>query len=238
MKLDETYFLIIILLVLNVTAQEKYTHNGIYITSGYEFGFLDTKIEDTNLTFQNSNIKKNYNHSFVLNGIYRTAFRTNIKLGYSVSINTLMIEGLNKNRAFLIDHNYINHTATIGAGYSFNLKKNLDLSLGMGSGLTFTKKVNIYAKKGEITDQITATNSSLKSGNVYLIPEISITLYLRNENTLTFGSRYFYSLNDQFLEGIIQNSSSNDVSNKTSFTTLNNQLGIYLCYGFNLKKLF
>ena len=65
---------------------------------------------------------------------------------------------------------YFMHTALLGAGYSFQIKKDLDITLGLGSSISFVKNTNLQEEKGDASDKITASNSSVKSGECVCYP--------------------------------------------------------------------
>lgn len=238
MKLKLIIFSAIAFLAGRINAQQQYQHSGIYTSIGYEFGFLSSDIQETTIPFTNSSINSNFNHSLTFTGIYKTPFNAEIKLGYMPSYSTLTLEGNNNNKPFSVNNNYFAHTVFIGAGYNFVVKKDLDITVGLGSAVTFIKNENITEKQGEITDQIVATNNSMNNGNVYLMPELSITKYLKNGNTLTLGGKYYHSANDNFLQGTVKNLNNGNTIRKVNYTTQNNQIAVYLSYGFNLSKLF
>lgn len=238
MKLKLIPFLTILLFVMQVNAQKEYTHQGIYTAAGYEFGFLSSSLKNTQYPFSSSTIDTNINNSLSLTGIYKTPFKAEIKLGYMASYSTLTIKGNNNGKMFDVDNNYFSHTAFIGAGYNIPIKSDIDITVGLGSAISFVKNTNIKKHRGEITDEIVATNNSLKKGNVYIVPEISVTKYLKGHQMLTLGGKYYYSANDAFLEGSIKNVHNGNVVKQVNFDTQNNQIAIYITYGFNLSKLF
>lgn len=221
-----------------VSAQQEYQHSGIYTTIGYEFGFLSSDIQETTIPFTNNSINGNFNHSLALTGIYKTPFNAEVKLGYILSYSMLSLKGNNENKPFSVDNNYFTHTVLIGAGYNFEVTNSLDITVGLGSAISFVEDENIIEVLGDANDQIVATNNSLKKGNVYIVPEISVTKYLKNGNTLTLGGKYYHSANDDFLQGTIENRSNNNTLRRVNYTTKNNQIAIYASYGFNLSTLF
>lgn len=238
MKLKHIIISGILLLSLKVNAQKEYQHAGIYTTVGYEIGFLSSDIQKTTQPFTSSVIEGNLNHSLAITGIYKTSINAEIKLGYMASYSSLAVEGVNVDKPFAVDNNYFAHTVFIGAGYNFPIKNDVDITLGLGSAISYIKNADVTEEQGSIADKIVATNSSINNGNVYLIPELSITKYLKNGNTVTFGGKYYYSANDNFIEGTVKNVSNGTTLRQVNYTTQNNQIAIYLNYGFNLSKLF
>ncbi|WP_435261640.1 hypothetical protein [Tenacibaculum sp. nBUS_03] len=238
MKLKFFIVFSVLFFAKEINAQKKYNHSGIYTAIGYEFGFLFSDIKETTIPFTNNTINNNFNHSLSITGLYKTAFNTEIKLGYMTSYSSLTIEGSNNNKSFIIDNNYFTHTFFIGGGYNFVVKDDIDITIGLGSAVTYIKKAFISENEGEVNNQIVATNNSIKRANVYLVPEISMTKHLKNGNTLTIGSKYYHSANDFFMQGSVENKNNGIVIKKVNFSTQNNQIAFYLNYGFNLSKLF
>lgn len=223
--------------VVGIQAQKEYAHKGLYTSIGYEYGLLFSDITTATVSSKSS-IDSNFNHSVSITGLYKTAFNTEIKLGYTGSYSTLNILGRNSDKTFLVTNNYYTHTVFVGAGYNFSIKKDLDITLGLGSAVTYVKNSDILKEYGEASDKILATNTSLNQGNVYLIPELSITKFFNNGNTLTLGGKYYHSVHDNFLQGDITNIRNGAILEQVSFSTQNNQVAIYIAYGINLTKLF
>lgn len=238
MKLKLIILSVILFFIAKVSAQQEYQHSGIYTIIGYELGFLSSDIQETTIPFTNNSINGNFNHSLALTGIYKTPFNAEIKLGYIASYNSLTVEGLNVDKPFSVDNNYYSHTVLIGAGYNFEVTNVLDITIGLGSAISFIENKNITEIQGDTSDQLVATNNSLKKGNVYLVPELSITKYFKNGNTLTLGGKYYHSANDNFLQSSIENRSNNNVLKRVNYTTKNNRIAVYVSYGFNLSTLF
>ncbi|MCG8807911.1 hypothetical protein, partial [Tenacibaculum finnmarkense] len=57
------------------------------------------------------------------------------------------------------------------------------------------------------------------------------------ENTITFGAKYYLSDNDSFLTGSVKNSKKSVTTNQVDFSTKNNQIALYVSYGFNFKNI-
>ncbi|MEX6625601.1 hypothetical protein [Tenacibaculum salmonis] len=224
--------------ISTINAQENNTHKGLYTTIGYEFGLTDAVIHKTAMPFTESTISNNFNNSLSLTAIYKTAFKAQVKLGYMASYAMLTINGLNEGKEFTVDNNYFMHTVSLGAGYNISLKKDLDITIGLGSSISFVTDTNFEEEKGEADDKIIATNNSINPGNVYIIPELSFTKYFKNKNMITLGAKYYLSGNDYFLEGSVQNIKNSVKTNQVNFSTQNDQIAVYISYGFNLKNIF
>ncbi|MCG8893602.1 hypothetical protein G1K73_07520 [Tenacibaculum finnmarkense] len=240
MKLKIIVIIHLFLACISINAQEKASHQGLYADIGYEVGFIAATLHKTTMPFTHSNfgsLGSQINNSLSLTALYKTPFNAQIKLGYIGSYANLTIDGLSNEREFTVHTNYFMHTALLGAGYSFQIKKDLDITLGLGSSISFVKNTNLQEEKGDASDKITASNSSVKSGNVYVIPEISVTKYFKNENTITFGAKYYLSDNDSFLTGSVKNSKKSVTTNQVDFSTKNNQIALYVSYGFNFKNI-
>lgn len=224
--------------ILTINAQENNTHKGLYTAIGYEFGLTDVVMNKTAMPFTESDISNNFNNSLSLTAIYKTARKVQVKLGYMASYATLTINGLNERKEFTVKNNYFMHTVLLGAGYNISLKKDLDLMIGLGSSVSFVKRTNSEEEKGDEEDKIVGTNNSINRGNVYVVPELSLTKYFKNKNMITLGAKYYLSGNDYFLGGSVQNIKNSVKTNQVNFSTQNNQIAIYISYGFNFKNMF
>ncbi|PKH51221.1 hypothetical protein CXF68_11250 [Tenacibaculum sp. Bg11-29] len=224
--------------ILTINAQENNTHKGLYTAIGYEFGLTDVVMNKIAMPFTESDISNNFNNSLSLTAIYKTACKVQVKLGYMASYATLTINGLNEGKSFTVNNNYFMHTVLLGAGYNISLKKDLDLMIGLGSSISFVNYTNYEEEKGNADDKIIGTNNSINRGNVYLVPELSLTKYFKNKNMITLGAKYYLSGNDYFLEGSVQNIKNSVKTNQVNFSTQNNQIAVYINYGFNFKNMF
>ncbi|WBX75431.1 hypothetical protein PG911_12280 [Tenacibaculum ovolyticum] len=224
--------------ILTINAQENNTHKGLYTAIGYEFGLTDVVMNKTEMPFTESDISNNFNNSLSLTAIYKTARKVQVKLGYMASYATLTINGLNERKEFTVKNNYFMHTVLLGAGYNISLKKDLDLMIGLGSSVSFVKRTNSEEEKGDEEDKIVGTNNSINRGNVYVVPELSLTKYFKNKNMITLGAKYYLSGNDYFLGGSVQNIKNSVKTNQINFSTQNNQIAVYISYGFNFKNMF
>ncbi len=238
MKIKVILLVMNLLFVLSINAQKEYAHKGIYTTIGYEFGFLSSELQKTALPFTDSSLGNNFNHSVSITGIYKTPLKAEIKIGYTGSYTTLNIEGNNDGRLFEIKNNYFVHTTFLGAGYNIPIMKDIDVTIGLGSSVSFVKDKITEKATGEEADQIVASNVSVKKGNVYIIPELSISKYFKNGSILTLGGKYYHSANDSFIEGVVQNLKNGLLEKQVNFSTQNNQIALYISYGFNISKLF
>ena len=236
MKIKLILLFVILLFIEKTIAQKEKNHSGVYTEISYEFGFLSSYLQETDIPFTKNVIHRNSNNSMAIKGIYKTLFNTEVRLGYMISYSSLKINGDNNNNFFSVNNNYFTHTFAIGAGYSFEIKNNLDISIGVGSSLTFVNNLNLIEAKGVDTDLIKATNESEKKGNVYLVPELSITKHLEKGNSLVFGIKFYQSANHRFLRGSIENINNKTVVKRVTFTTQNNQFALYLSYRFSLSK--
>ncbi|CAA0146172.1 hypothetical protein [Tenacibaculum maritimum] len=220
-----------------VNAQKEYLHQGLYTSIGYELGFLSTATENTTAPFTNVSVGNNFNNTFVISGTYKTPVRVDVELGYGISYNTLSIEGSTASNTFKVDNNNFNHSFFIGAGYVVPIKKDLDLTIGLGSAISLVKEINLSKEEGDTTDKIVVTHRATNIGNVYIVPKMSLTKFLRNKNAITIGVKYYHSANESLLEGVVQNVSNNVTLKQMEFSSQNNQVAIFLNYSFNLSKI-
>ncbi len=220
-------------LLLSVNAQEDYKNSGLYTAIGYAYGFPKVNLSNTNDTFVEFN-NNNNNHTALIELLYKTPLKAELKIGYAYSYNIFNFKGNTNNGTFDISNYMHSHAMYLGAGYNFILRPQLELNLGLGSLVSFIKKDNIlYAitnKEGELEH----TNRSIKGGNVYIVPQIAVNKYFDNGNFLTFGMKYLYSANDDFVYGYVS-TKIKAVHRQINFTSNINQIALYLTYNFNLK---
>ncbi|MBS9767829.1 MAG: hypothetical protein KGV44_09870 [Flavobacteriaceae bacterium] len=226
MKLKTISLIGILLLTLNSFAQQGRDYKGFYVSIGYELGLLSVDLQDTKTPLIDSEVSSRLRHSIPFSVSYRTEEGLDFELGYFPSQNTIGLKG----KSFKITNSYFSHTAFAGVGYSIPITRFLDIRTGVGASMTFVgdEKIN------ETEKNLTITNETVEKRNTHIVIPLSIVKHFRNGNQLVFGAKYYHSLNDDFIKGDITITAK---GKKTSYSTLNNAIALYISYGFKIETV-